>query len=158
MARAVSGKYGQIYLCTIAGGFDYDGSTPPTLTAGAELVECTGWTLDRKVAAHRYASNTSNGYKRAVAGVKSADGTAKGMYDPADAFWSKIAEGTDIWLRLYVDPDRFFMVRAMVESLKINEDFNEGDVVSWDMSFVSNGRWFDSSDSTSASDLGASIP
>jgi hypothetical protein len=144
----VSGKYGLIRIANVA-TWNMTPGTPPTISSSADVIECTGWTFEAKCNVHQYASNLSYGFKRAVAGTKSGSGTCKGMFDRTDVIWGDIREGQDLALQLYPNEDHYILARALVESLKLNEDFDNGDVVSWDISWVTNGPWWLVSESTS---------
>lgn len=123
MAKAVSGQYGTVHV------------------GSSEVIEVTGWTFSRKANVHQYASNTSNGYKRAVAGTKSGSGNVSGRYDPTNPPEDSFGEGDEVTLKLYTTATKFFQVPSVIENVDYECDMDEGEIVSWEASFVADGEW-----------------
>lgn len=123
MAKAVSGQFGTVEI------------------GASDLVECTGWKFSRKANVHQYASNTSAGYKRAVAGTKSGSGTISGKYSSADPIDDHFEEGDEVTLKLYTTASAYYSVPAVIESIDFEVDMDEGDIVSWEAAFTADGAW-----------------
>lgn len=113
-----------------------------TLHVGAsELLEVQEWKLTRKVAGQQYASNNTNGFKKAVAGVKSGTVEFKGIYDPSippDDFFDV---GDLVTVKGYVDATNFYTIPMLVEELDLTVDFDEGKIVEWSAKGPTNGAW-----------------
>jgi len=124
---AVSGQYGKIML------------------GSSNLVECTGWTWDRNVASHAYASCATAGYKKRVAGTKDSTGTASGIYDPADQIDDLIDIGDLVSLLLYVTAIKYYTVPSLVVSVGLEVDVEEGEIIRWELGFEGNGSWTEAS-------------
>jgi hypothetical protein len=105
------------------------------------LVECTGWTFNKKVSVHKYASCATGGFKAAVPGVKDGSGSISGKYDDADPIEDAIDVGDSVTLKLYVDADDFYSVPSVIESLDLTVDIDEGEIVGWEAGFQTNGAW-----------------
>lgn len=123
MAKAVSGQRGTVQI------------------GSSDLVETKGWKFSRKANVHTYASNTSAGYKRAVAGTKSGSGTISGAYDATDPIDDHFEEGDEVTLKLYTTASAYYSVPAVIESIDFEVDMDEGDIVSWEAAFVADGAW-----------------
>jgi len=118
-----SGKYGNFKI----------GSTT--------VVECMNWKLGRKAAVHQYASNSTNGFKAAVAGVRSGTLSFEGKIDHASPIENFVYEGQSITFRGYIDGTNYYTIPCVVESLDVEVDFDEGDINKWSVSAVTNGAW-----------------
>jgi len=106
MATRVHGKEAQVeWVLTDPGG------------DGAELVGCTGWSLDIKAAADEITGLDSAGAKEFLDGLTEWSGTIGLVYDavPAD-----IVAGAELDLTLYTDKDNdiFYGGSAIVTSFK----------------------------------------
>lgn len=120
---AVSGQYGKITI------------------GSSNLTECMGWSFDRSVADHPYASCATNGYKKRVAGTKDGTGSLNGMQDPADPIENYFVEGSQVTLRLYYTAAKFYSVPAQINRLGIEVDIDDGAPVPWTADFGANGAW-----------------
>lgn len=107
----------------------------------SELLEIWGWKLTREAALHRRATNATGGYKRTVAGTKSGSGTIEGDYDPAAPVEDHIREGDSVTLKLYTTATKFYLVPALIENIELTVDLDEGEIVAWTASFMTNGAW-----------------
>lgn len=120
---AVSGTFGKIMI------------------GSSNLVECTGWTWQRQVADHAYASCATGGFKKRVAGTKDHSGTLDGKFDPSDSIDDYFDEGDLVTLNLYVTSTDYYIVPAMITELSVEVDIDEGDIIPWSASFGGNGAW-----------------
>jgi hypothetical protein len=120
---AVSGQYGTVQI------------------GSSEIVECTGWSLNKKASVHTYASCSTGGFKAAVAGTKSCDGSVSGMWDPADQIDDHLEVGSGVSLKLYTTASLFSTVPAVIETLAVEVDLDDGEIVNWEAGFQGNGAW-----------------
>lgn len=111
------------------------------LVASSDLVEVTNWELTRTSNNPSWASNTSNGYKKRVAGVKDSTGTFSTKYDPTDPLTDHLEEGDEVTLELLATSGKTISVPAIIDELKVACDMDEGEPVGYDVSFSSNGAW-----------------
>lgn len=116
-----SGKDGKILI----------GATP--------IADITSWELDKEVRTSRYASSSTGGFKKTVAGVKQGHGTIEFKWDSALA--SPIVEGTSVTLKLYLNTSEFFTVPAIIRSFRVKVDIDTGDVTSGVSQFETDGAW-----------------
>lgn len=122
------------------------------------ISEIKGWTFNPKVSTPQYASNKTQGFKRTVAGIRSADGTLKMVWDsqnpPANSgvfgvtqATFNIGVGANIALNLYLPnmtPATGMAIAvpsAIIGSLSYNVDIDSGDIVTVDPAYVVNGGW-----------------
>lgn len=120
---AVSGQFGTIHI------------------GGSELVECVGWTFERSVAEHAYASCSTDGSKKRVAGTKDANGTFQSKYDPDDPLEDHLDEGDAVTLLLYVTATKRYTVPAIILSISMEVDLDEGSIIGYDVSWGLNGAY-----------------
>lgn len=120
---AISGKFGNVKI----------GSTA--------LFELTKWTFTRKVAVHKYASNATNGFKKAVAGVKDGSGSLGGEYDSSNRIDTQIDVGDSVTLLLYTTASQYYTVPSMISELTFNVDLMEGEIVNWEGNYETDGEW-----------------
>lgn len=123
MAGPVSGQYAKVML------------------GGSTLVECTGWDFDRQVAEHVYASCSTSGYKKRIAGTKDGGGEVRGVLDPTDPIENYIEEGDLVTLLLYFTATQYHSVPAMIIKLSESADVEEGEIIRWTATFGINGAW-----------------
>lgn len=109
--------------------------------ASTSVSEVGAWTFNPKANTVKYASNKTGGYKRAVAGVKDATGTANCKFDPATLPTASLAEGTGVTLLLYLNATLYYSVPSVIDDLRYNVDIDGGEIVSFDVNFSSNGAW-----------------
>lgn len=120
---AVSGQYAKIMI------------------GSSNVVECTGWSWERSVADHAYASCATGGWKKRVAGTKDHTGSLNGKFDPTDEIEGYFDEGDLVTLKLYVSTTAYYSVPAMITSLSIETNVDEGDIIPWTANFGGNGAW-----------------
>ena len=125
MAGTLSGKDGKIN----------DGT--------ADLADIKNWTLNRKVATHAYASSDTAGVKKRVAGVKDYSGKFDGnIQDNAAA---DVVEGDSVTLKLYIDATHFYTVPCVIESVDIEVDIDDGNMVTYSAQFSGDGEMIEPS-------------
>lgn len=119
----LSGKNGRIKV----GGTTYD--------------HITGWSWSRETALHAYGSNSTAGHKRKVAGMKDNSGSFTGMIHDGGAI--PIDEGDAVTLQLHVDEtgNNFYSVPAIVESIEVEVDINDGAPVGYTANFQGDGAY-----------------
>jgi len=118
---AASGQYGQI------------------LVSGSTLVECTEWTMTEEVAEHTYASCSTSGWRRRVAGTKDTTGSCGGIFDPADPIHDYVTVGSAVTLLLYFATAKYHSVPAMITSIETNVNIEEGEIIRWTINWGGNG-------------------
>ena len=126
---AISGKDGSVETTSGSGGGD-----------GAQA-EITGWTFNTTSNNPSWASSTSPGFKKRVAGVKDGSGSISGKYNSANAIFDTLEVGVTVTLTLKVNATNFYAVPAIIDSFNIEVDMDNGDVVGWTADFSTNGEW-----------------
>lgn len=116
-----SGKDGKILI----------GATP--------IADITSWELDKEVRTNRFASSSTAGFKKTVAGVKQGQGTIEFKWDSAAA--SPIVEGSAVTLKLYLNATEFFTVPVIVRTFRLKVDIDTGDVTLGVAQFETDGAW-----------------
>jgi len=122
----------------------YSGQNGKVLAGAVTLAEITKWTFDPKANISKWASSTTPGYKKAVAGVKDGAGGFDFKVDNTVAPYLEsqgVKEGDSVTLNLYLDATRYFIVPAYIESHHYEVDMDEGPVVSGSATFTTNGAW-----------------
>lgn len=117
----VSGQYGKIVI------------------GSSNVTECSYWSFDRTAAEHAYASCSTNGYKKRVAGTKDGSGNLKGFQDPSNAIETYFVEGDLPTLKLYYTAAKFYTVPCMITRLHVECDIDDGAIVPWEADFGING-------------------
>lgn len=113
-----------------------------TVKIGAtDIAEIRGWKWNPKSHNPKYASNKTSGYKRTVAGVKEGSGSMSGAWDHVNDFFGVIDVGTSATLLLYTNPTHSITVPSVIDDISVNVDVDNGEIVSWDANFSSNGAW-----------------
>lgn len=101
-----------------------------------QIVEVVKWTLDVTAAVHKYNANTTDGHKRAVAGVRDTKGTIE--LKISEDTGVQIAPGDECSLRLDVDDSGSNFVtidHAVIAGSPIECDIDEGQIVLMTYSF-----------------------
>jgi hypothetical protein len=123
MSAPISGQYG-------------------TLNIGAsELIEVYFWSLSRKAAVHSRATNQTGGYKATAAGTKSGSGTIRGNLDPAVDVRDTMDVGDTVTAQFFISATQYIETDITIESLDVETDIDEGDIVGWEASFQTDGAW-----------------
>lgn len=103
------------------------------------LADVTQWTLQKLSNNPSYASSSTAGHKKRVAGVKDARGVVQMKFNDAAA--AGLDEGDSVTLLLYVDATHFYSVPALVDSYRVDVDINTGEIVGATAEFSANGAW-----------------
>lgn len=122
-------------------GAGFSGKDGTVKIGSTDICEVRNWKFNPKSNNPKYASNKTSGYKRTVAGVKEATGSISGAWDNANDFLAVIDVGTGVTLLLYTNTTKFFSVPAVIDDVSVNVDVDNGEIVSWDSNFSSNGQW-----------------
>jgi hypothetical protein len=105
------------------------------------IAEVTKWSFTKQANSSRYASSSSGGFKRSVAGVKSGSGEIEFKFDMSAA--SPLVEGAAVTLLLYLDASHFYSVPAIVTRIEVEVDIDTGDVISGSAHFDTDGAWME---------------
>jgi hypothetical protein len=103
------------------------------------VAEVTKWSFVKQAASSRYASSSTGGFKRSVAGVKSGSGQIEFKFDMAAD--SPLVEGAAVTLLLYLDASHFYSVPAIVTRIEVEVDIDSGDVIGGAAHFDTDGAW-----------------
>ncbi len=122
-------------------GAGFSGKDGTVKIASTDVAEIRNWKFNPKSNNPRYASNKTSGYKRTVAGVKEGSGSMSGAWDHSIDFLAVVDVGTAVTLKLYTDATHFFSVPSVIDDCSINVDVDNGEIVSWDSNFSTNGAW-----------------
>lgn len=122
-------------------GAGFSGKDGTVKIGSTDVAEIRNWKFNPKSNNPKYASNKTSGYKRTVAGVKEGSGSMSGAWDHAIDFLSVVDVGTSATLKLYTDSTHFFSVPSVIDDCSINVDIDNGEIVSWDSNFSTNGAW-----------------
>lgn len=105
---------------------------------GTAVLEVTKWTFEPSANISKYASNNTNGHKKAVAGVRDGKGTIETKVD--SVLWTA---GQSVTLVLHVDggsTDKI-TVPAVIATTPINVDIDNGEPISATYTFEADGAW-----------------
>ncbi len=119
----------------------YSGQNGKVLVGSTTLAEITGWKFDPSVFVDVWASSTSPGFKKRLAGVKDATGSFDFKVDDTSEQWDTFDEGDSVTLKLYLDGTKFFTVPAIIDKLSFAVDINDGPAVTGTATFGSNGTY-----------------
>ena len=117
------------------------GKSGKVMIGATALAEITDWTFHASSVNHAYASSSTGGYRKRVAGVKDASGGISFKLDPAAPITNNFDEGSSVTLLLYLDATRFYSVPAVIDSVHLAVDISSGDVLGGTALFSANGAW-----------------
>ena len=117
------------------------GKNGKVMVGAAALADITQWTFNTTSNNAAYASSSTGGYKKRVAGVKDGSGNAAFKLDPADPITDAINEGDAVTLLLHLDATNFYSVPAVIDAVRLEVDIDTGDVVGGVAEFSANGAW-----------------
>ncbi len=117
------------------------GKNGKVVIGSAALAEITDWTFHATSTNHAYASSSTGGYRKRVAGVKDGSGSIGFKLDPAAPITSDLDEGSAVTLLLYVDETHFYSVPALIDAIHLAVDIASGDVLGGTAAFSANGAW-----------------
>ena len=122
-------------------GVGFSGKDGDVKVGATQAQEARHWTFKPKADNKSYASNKTAGYKRRVAGVKEGTGTVAGAWDAANPITTMMDVGTGLTLLLFLNATINFSVPALIDDLTVNVDIDNGEIVSWDANYGTNGAW-----------------
>jgi hypothetical protein len=105
------------------------------------VTECQGFNWSRSVVDHAYASCATAGFKKRVAGTRDHSGSVKGIFDPSAPPEDWFEEGDTGTFHLYVTAAAYYIAPAMITSLDIETDVDDGAIIPWTANFGGNGAW-----------------
>ncbi len=117
------------------------GKDGKVMIGAAALAEITDWTFHTTSVNHAYASSSTGGFRRRVAGVKDGSGSIGFKLDPAAPITDDFDEGSAVTLLLYLDATHFYSVPAMIDSIQLAVDISSGDVLGGTAQFSATGAW-----------------
>lgn len=119
----------------------FSGKNGKVVYGASDFLEVTKWSFTPTSNNPSWASSTNPGYKKRVAGVKDGSGNVEGKDDATTHIWDAIQEGSSVTLKLYVNASDFITVPSLVDQLNIECDMDDGEPVSWNFDFSTNGAW-----------------
>ena len=102
-----------------------------------DIGDVTKWTLDESSNNPAYASNSTSGSKKRVAGVKDSSGTIEYELDTAAA--EPLTVGATATLKLYINATKYYSVPAIIDSIGTVCDVDTGAIVAHSAKFSGNG-------------------
>ena len=105
----------------------------------SDIADITRWTFTKTSNNPAYASSSSAGFRKRVAGVKDGSGAIEGKYQNDTA--PILDEGEEVTVKLYVDTTHFYSVPVIIDSFQLETDIDRGEVVGWSADFSTNGAW-----------------
>lgn len=117
------------------------GKDGKVMIGGVALADITGWSLETTSANPAYASSSTGGYKKRLAGVKDAKGRMTFKLNAADPITDDLNEGDSVTLLLYLNATKFYSVPAIIDALRLEVDIDSGQVVCGVAEFSANGAW-----------------
>ncbi len=109
--------------------------------AGTDIAEVTKWSFNPTSNNSSWASSSTAGYKDRVGGSKDGSGTIEGKLDVTDPIYNQLEEGDEFTGLFYIDDTRFYEVPAIVDSMDLEVDIDDGEVVGWSIDFSTRGQW-----------------
>ncbi len=118
------------------------GKSGNVLIAGTGVLELRNWKWDRKNDNKAYASNSTAGTRKRVAGVKDSSGSFQMLDNPASNA-PALTEGTTATLQLKLDGTTVYCTTLpiIVDSIACAVDLDSGDLIAYDVNFSTNGAW-----------------
>lgn len=114
------------------------GKAGTVLVGATPVVAVTKWTFEPSAVVHKYASNNTNGHKRAVAGTRDGKGTIETKIS-GSALWTA-GQSVTLILRGPATGDTI-TVPAVIASSPINVDIDNGEIISATYNFEADGAW-----------------
>jgi hypothetical protein len=117
------------------------GKNGKVMIGATALAEITDWTFQASSNNPAYASSSTGGFRKRVAGVKDGSGMIGFKLDPANPITNNFDEGSSVTLLLYLDATRFYSVPAVIDSIHLAVDISSGDVLGGVANFSADGAW-----------------
>ena len=105
------------------------------------IIDCSRWTMTRKVKVYPYASCSTNGNTARITGTRDATGTLEGYTDDALHISTFIQEGDAVALRLYLNAVNFWDVPAVITEVSEEANVEEGSILKWTASWEADGTY-----------------
>ncbi len=105
------------------------------------LADITFWRFQTMARGITYASSATGGFRRQIVGARHGAGMFRFRVDLAAPIWSALAEGSLVTLKLHVDATRHYAVPAIVETLQIEVDVEQGQPIGGEATFATQGGW-----------------
>lgn len=121
----LSGKDGKVV---------YDGGGGDTTIA-----DITDWKFHTKAANVAYASSSTSGFTKRLAGIKDGAGNVTGKVQ--DDAVPDLAAGAAVTMKLYIDATHFYTVPAVIDEFQLQVDVATGKVEAWTADFSTDGAW-----------------
>ena len=117
------------------------GKTGKVTWNSADVSQVTSWTCTETAVMSKWASNNTSGYKNCVAGTKDWSGSFAFKYDStiAPTVGQGTAIGSAVSLVLTADTSETLTGNAVVESIELSCDIDNGEIVSGVCNFTGNG-------------------
>ena len=106
-----------------------------TVSVGGAIADCTGWNLTMTSNNPAYASSSTSGYKNRVAGVKDASGSYSAKHNGSVPTVGTATASASFTL----DGTSSFSLNIIIDSVNIEVDMDDGDVVGYSVDFSGNG-------------------
>lgn len=105
----------------------------------AEESHIIAWSLTTACNVSKFATNSTSGWKDAVAGVKEWSGTITGVMDDTDGV--AFDEGDAILIELHVDgdDDNYYSGTGIISGFSTDVDIKEGPEQEWEIQFEGKG-------------------
>lgn len=108
--------------------------------SAVDVVDVVGFTFNEICATTRFGSSDSAGFKKTIAGTRSASGEVRTKYDEAAAA-PALKSGDAVTLDLKLDANDHISVPAVINSRSLDVDLDDGVVVAEVLGYESNGAW-----------------
>jgi hypothetical protein len=117
------------------------GKDGKVMIGAAAIADVTKWTLRTTSNNVAYASSSTGGFRRRVAGVKDGSGTIAFKLDVEDPITDELEEGDAVTLLLYLDDSRHYSVPAVIDALQWEVDIDRGEIIGGTAEFSIDGAW-----------------
>lgn len=98
--------------------------------------DITGWSINVTSNNSAYASSSTAGWKKRVAGVRDWSGSFSGKFNDV----LPVAEGEEVALTLALDDTDSFSGTAVIDQISLQVDVDNGDVVGFTANFSGSGE------------------
>lgn len=105
------------------------------------LAEITSWRLTTTADNVSYASSATAGFRKQISGAKHGLGTFSFELDTDSPLSDEFDEGDQVTLQLHIDPDHYYTVPAIIDSIIFAVDISGGEIVGGTADFSTNGAW-----------------
>lgn len=104
-----------------------------------DVPESRGWTLTKASDNKPYASSDSAGVIKRVPGHKDSSGSVRSYLDAGTDLEGIYVEGDIGTFKLYEDATRFWTVPAIIDSVEVTDEIEDGAIIEVTTSFSGNG-------------------